>query len=484
MAEAKPATGMTVDPRVNTIRNVLTRGIDQLKLVMSKEMNPERMIRIAVNAASRNPTLASCSPQSIGLALITASQMGLEPNGRDAHLVPFWNSKAGVYEATFMPDYKGLIKLAYRSGQVAIFDAKAVRANDLFDFEYGSDQYLKHKPAIKERGELICAWAMVKMKDNDAITFVVLDQEAILKRKSASQSGRKDSGPWHDWEDEMWAKTAVKALAKLVPLGDEFERAVDHDEAHDSGVIPAASVSLNLPTEDVPPPSPKPGPEPGTESAAIDTTATAKPEGKADQAAAAIRQKTQQRKETAKPTTKAPAKQQELPAQEPPATEPAAEEERPTYQPDPDAPVHTGDPNDPTPMPNENASEWAARVTHILDSQKTRADVDFLEQAALKLAGSLLTGTSLKAIERKAQEMRDKFESVIQDAGSAEGPPTEEEADAMFKEFYDGIRGALTLEDLNKVFSDPKRLSRLRGEDLEMLEKQFHRRKEQLSKPL
>lgn len=220
--------------KFQSLRQVLERGKGQLQLAMQRHMDPDRMIRLALTAATRNPTLFECSHESIGLSLLTASQLGIEPNGRDGHLVPYYNSKQRCYEAQFLADFKGLVKLAYRNDRVLSIQASAVRENDEFDYEFGTNAHLRHKPANRDRGELICAWAMVKLRDAEP-QFVVLDRDAVLKRKQASQTGRKNVGPWRDWEDEMWAKTAVKVLSKFVPLGGEFEEAVHHDNAAESG---------------------------------------------------------------------------------------------------------------------------------------------------------------------------------------------------------------------------------------------------------
>ncbi len=488
MAEAKPATGMsTMDPNIKTLRDTLMKGLEQMKLVMSKEMSPERMIRIAVNAASRNPKLAQCTPQSVGLALMNASQMELEPNGRDAHLVPYWNSKAGVFEAVFMPDYKGLIKLAYRSGEVATFDAKTVYENDSFDFQYGTEQFLHHKPAITNRGKLLCVWAMCKMKKGGE-TFVVMDRESVEKRKAASQSGKKDSGPWNDWEDEMWAKTAVKALSRLLPLGEKFDQAVEYDNVIETTAVPAtASVSLNLPAETPPGPTPRPGPEPGIEADSAESAEQSQPAAsKADQAAEQIRQNTQQRASTAKTSTTAKTTTAKpAAAKKPAAAAQLAETAEPPQEslPSESDPVNSGDPSDPTPLPGETTPEWTERVKGILGLQNTIADLDFIEKTALDLGGQLVTGASMRAIERHAHDLRgvlaQKNAPPQEHAGE---PPTAEESEVEFQRLYGQMGKAATPEALRAIWDQPNITSLLKGDDLEMLEKYYNRRMEQLSK--
>ena len=457
-----------VDRNVQTIRSVLQKGIDQLQLVMAKEMSADRMIRIACTMASRSPTLAKCTPQSVGLALINASLFGLEPNGRDAHLVPFWNSKLSRYEATFMPDYKGLVKLAYRSKLVTVFDAKCVRENDQFDFQYGSNQFLHHKPAMKERGEIIGAWALCQIKDAGE-TFVVLDQEAIEKRKQASQSGSKGSAPWQDWPDEMAAKSAVKVLSKMVPLGDEFEKVVNVDDAAEQGinVVPAQITIPELPSDegaDVGPAGAQQETAP-QETAPVQTTAKAKTQKeKADELSEQIRQRSA--------ASSAPQQQQTLPQAEPDAH--------------PGADVLPADPlergND------ESEDDWVARMCETIKQQDKTADVDGTEMMVMRMGGGFMQPQHVSAIEaaskaRKAalttpakQDPPAQQKSPQQSGPTSGGPPTKAESDAVFREVYQRMKDCKSAEELTQVLNeDPNLAEKLSGEDYDMLGK-FHDR--------
>ena len=46
----------------------------KLKLALPKHLTPDRMIRIALSAASRQPLLLECSPESIALSLVRAAE--------------------------------------------------------------------------------------------------------------------------------------------------------------------------------------------------------------------------------------------------------------------------------------------------------------------------------------------------------------------------------------------------------------------------
>ena len=128
-------------------------------------ITPERFTRMVLSAISTNPKLGDCTPQSFLGAMMTAAQLGVEPNTAlgQAYIIPYRNK--GVLEASFQLGYKGLIDLAYRSGDVSIIQAQTVYENDTFDYELGLDPKLKHIPAVKDRGNATHYYAIFKTKD-------------------------------------------------------------------------------------------------------------------------------------------------------------------------------------------------------------------------------------------------------------------------------------------------------------------------------
>ena len=67
--------------------------------------------------------------------MMTAAQLGMEPNTPlgQAYLIPFYNNKTHCSECQFQLGYKGLIDLAYRSGEVSIIQAQVVYEHDSFN---------------------------------------------------------------------------------------------------------------------------------------------------------------------------------------------------------------------------------------------------------------------------------------------------------------------------------------------------------------
>lgn len=222
-----PTTDYTpVAQRNSSGKQTLAQLIEQMKpeigRALPRHMNPDRMARIATTVLRQTPALARCTPESFLGALMTASQLGLEPGPLgEAYLVPYGQT------ATFIPGYRGLVKLAYQSGMVATVAAHIVHQADDFDYSLGLDPFLTHKPAlVDDPGPVIAAYAMVKFKDG-ASNFEVMSVsqiDAIRKRSKAS-----GSGPWvSDWE-AMARKTVLKRLSKWMPLSSEFADAVQYE---------------------------------------------------------------------------------------------------------------------------------------------------------------------------------------------------------------------------------------------------------------
>lgn len=165
--------------------------------------------------------LQQCRPESLLGALMTAAQLGLEPGPLgEAYLVPFKD------QVTFIPGYRGLLKLAWNSGQLKHISARVVYEADQFDYAYGLHPDLTHKPARGDRGGITDVYACAVLLDGGA-EFEVLsvpDVEAIRARSRAAKDG-----PWRtDW-DAMARKTAVRQLAKWLPMTTTLNRAIAAD---------------------------------------------------------------------------------------------------------------------------------------------------------------------------------------------------------------------------------------------------------------
>jgi recombination protein RecT len=188
-------------------------------------LRPERFVRVALTALTRTPRLAECDQASLFQALLTLSQLGLEPDGRNAHLIPFRNSKRNVTECQLIVDYKGLVALAIRSGRIAKIHADKVCENDLFSYDRG--EIMRHQINFRApRGAPYAYYAIVRFKDGTEQSDVMTkaEVEAIRARSRAAQAG-----PWVTDFDEMAKKTVFRRLTKWLELSPEYRDALDAD---------------------------------------------------------------------------------------------------------------------------------------------------------------------------------------------------------------------------------------------------------------
>lgn len=243
-AEAAPATtadGNAPAQAPRSIYQLIDAQKSEIARALPKHMNPDRLARIAVTTLRQTPRLLECTSTSLLGALMLSAQLGLEPGPLGhCYFVPFWNKNAewtddqgrkrkGSYEVTWIIGYKGIIDLARRSGQLLSIEARPVYANDEFEFAYGLDDKLEHKPAIDgTRGEIRAFYGIARFRDGGRY-FVVLSKDEIDAHRARSKS--KDDGPWVTDYVAMGCKTVVRVMAPFLPLSPELAGAIEHDDA-------------------------------------------------------------------------------------------------------------------------------------------------------------------------------------------------------------------------------------------------------------
>jgi len=255
------------------LKAFLDANKQKLEQALPRHLSIDRLLRLLLNTYYVNPDLAKCTLPSIIGGAVNAVSMGLEPGpAGECYLVPFYSSKKKTHEAQFIIGYKGLMKLARRSGEIGPFDAYVVHEKDDFDYALGSKAYIKHRPCDDEDpGPVTHAWALATYR-NGQEQFVVLSRRELDKLASVSKA---KSGPRVDWPEEMDKKGGVRRLCKMLPSASEVAVASEGDEGifdwKAQGVVrtdvPASIVELPAETEDTqdtpdsqPQPEPKSGP--------------------------------------------------------------------------------------------------------------------------------------------------------------------------------------------------------------------------------
>lgn len=248
----------------------LEKMMPAIQQVLPAHVTAERMSRIALNVIRTNPKLLQCNINSLMGGVMEAAKLGLEPGLMgQCYLIPFdKKEKQGNNwvtvdtEAQFIIGYKGLIDLVRRSGQVSTIEARTVFENDKFDFEYGLESKLIHKPSLKNRGNAIAYYAVCKLKDG-GYSFLVMSHEEMEqyrdKYAKAKGKGGVIVGPWKDEFDAMARKTVLRQLIKYLPISvenlsnfDEQSGLAVHEEIEKASVIDLGEYVPNMEKLDEP----------------------------------------------------------------------------------------------------------------------------------------------------------------------------------------------------------------------------------------
>ena len=248
--QPKPDTAQqNTTPRSNgalTLREAvddMTAGFERVKhqiaVALPPHISADRFQSAVTTAVNLQPDLLKADRRSLFNACTKAAQDGLLPDGREGALVVFnTKTKVGgkdvlVSKVTWMPMVYGIIKKARQSGEIATLGARIVYQNELetgrfkFSIVNGEDT-LEHNPILfEERGAPVGAYARVKFKDG-SIEYEVLNKAEIEKMRAVSRS--KDSGPWVSWWEEMAKKSAIRRLAKRLPLSAELVATITRED--------------------------------------------------------------------------------------------------------------------------------------------------------------------------------------------------------------------------------------------------------------
>lgn len=200
-----------------------------LVALLGDAVSIERFEQVVLQAVVRNPDLQRASLTSLLDSVRIAATLRLEPTGilGEGYLIRYGN------DAQFEAGYRGLMKLARRSGQVAALDSQVVYAADQFGISLGTEPRIDHIPALRDRGGYVGAYAWARLTTGELVTewMSVADIEAVRK---VSRNGTGSSSPWVNHWGEMARKTVIKRLMKRLPLGLDAETAIQHEAEMDA----------------------------------------------------------------------------------------------------------------------------------------------------------------------------------------------------------------------------------------------------------
>lgn len=224
MAQSRLPANTTTEPPAgisSQIESLVTSGA--LQRALPTGISDQRFARIVLTEMRKAPKLARTEPSSFLGAVMTAAQLGLEfgPLGH-AYLVPYGQ------DCTLIVGYKGYIDLARRSGQLKSIVARPVHENDVFEYQYGTEEFLRHVPSNGERGKVVAYYGVAILHDGGQVIHVMSPSDVESFRKRSKASG--GNSPWATDYDAMACKTVIRRMTPWLPMSTEAAQAVESDE--------------------------------------------------------------------------------------------------------------------------------------------------------------------------------------------------------------------------------------------------------------
>jgi len=229
------------------------QGLMRIARLVPPGIDGARMVQSFLSHIRGNPKLMACTPDSLGDALLNCCRWGLFP-GPDDHVSIIPRKDQAIAQLT----YKGRMCQAYRDGGVEFIKAIIFYENEIeggmFKVSEGLTQTITHDPLPPStRGDAAGCYAVAMLKSGKPVFSLMWRDEIIKIRDSCSGGGRfgkgKASGPWYEWPQEMWKKTAIIRLCKNL-LGGKTEQIAGFEpaptqqvERYDSGLIGARRYS-------------------------------------------------------------------------------------------------------------------------------------------------------------------------------------------------------------------------------------------------
>lgn len=225
---------MTVEQWYGTIKTGLTKKLTENKEALPAGFNQQRFILNCITVIQdmmkdnkKKEQLEKINPETIPVCLAKAAYLGLDFFNGECYAIPYGGN------LTFQTDYKGEIKLCKRYSKNKIKDifAKVVRQGDFFMEEVdGGKQNVQYRPKPFSNEQMIGAFAIAVFEDGSMMYDTMSSEDIENVRNTYSKV--KDSQAWKSSTGEMYKKTVLRRLCKLIDL--DFDN-IEQQKAYEDG---------------------------------------------------------------------------------------------------------------------------------------------------------------------------------------------------------------------------------------------------------
>jgi len=250
--------------------------IHRIEKAVTGQVNTSLMLSALAGSFRRSPAMAECNVMDVAGKALLLAQAGLLPDTalQHAHLIPFkektWNPATKKQEERYVCQaiigYHGLLDLAYRSGKVSSCIGRVAWRDEvdqrMFEFQLGTDEFLKHIPSSRLRdlsaeaqangSAEMPAFAYAIAQVGSSRPFEVWPMSKVIAIRDATpaysyarfvlskareNSSRTPAGfaktPWVAYLEKMAAKTMVRQLLNWLPRSIEYAAVAGLDEAQE-----------------------------------------------------------------------------------------------------------------------------------------------------------------------------------------------------------------------------------------------------------
>lgn len=225
---------LTTEQWLTNIQSGLIAELTKHKEALPPGFNRERFVLNCITViqdmlrdSKKKDQLCKVKAETIPVCLAKAAYLGLDFFNGECYAIPYGSNM------NFQTDYKGEIKLCKRYSKNAIKDiyAKNVRDGDFFEEEIsGGIQNVTFRPVPFSDKPIIGSFAIVVYKDGSMIYDTM--SKADIEKVRNTYSKAKDSQAWRESPGEMYKKTVLRRLCKLIDL--DFDN-IEQQRAFEDG---------------------------------------------------------------------------------------------------------------------------------------------------------------------------------------------------------------------------------------------------------
>lgn len=219
---------MTVKDYLNKIQVEMNHELERNKEALPESFNKQRFALNCTTVIKEHlKDFEKIDISTVVTTFAKGAYLGLDFFNGECYAIPYGG------KVNFQTDYKGEIKLAKRYSKNPIKDiyAKNVREGDCFEekIEDGR-QSINFKPRPFSNEKIIGSFAVVLYKDG-SMMYDTMSVDEIEHTRSA-YSKASNSGAWKNSPGEMYKKTVLRRLCKMIDL--DFDN-IEQQKAFNDG---------------------------------------------------------------------------------------------------------------------------------------------------------------------------------------------------------------------------------------------------------